>query len=386
MNVPLSIFLKVALRTPDVFMGIVRETVRSHVARLWDLRFGDGRARPPRYVDIKLTNRCNLRCKMCGQWGEQGTMHGAPAEVLREELDLETLKGIVDDMGRFRPLFYLWGGEPFLYPDLVPLLDYLNRKRTIVAINTNGTFLKERAKDLVRCRVANLLVSVDGPRQVHDRVRGVPGTFDRVMAGVEQVLAERSAKRAARPYLTFVATVNKENADQFDRVYEIAREMGVDFVGLQFGTFTTEGTGRAYEQRMLSALGCRATSWRGFLSYDSGLDVAAAQETLRRVRGAKHPFGTYFMPDLQPEDLPEYYSGNRPVGGCRSCIVPWMRADLLPNGDVYPCIDFPDYIVGNVRRTPLSQLWNGPRYVAFRRELQRGLLPICGRCQTLYEF
>jgi len=104
MNVPLSIFMKVAVRTPGVFCSVARETLRSRTARFLDFRFGRGRALPPRYVDIKMTNRCNLRCRMCGQWGEKGTLRNASGEVLREELELPVLKSLADDVRRFKPL------------------------------------------------------------------------------------------------------------------------------------------------------------------------------------------------------------------------------------------------------------------------------------------
>lgn len=388
MKIPLPILAKIASRTPRIFMSVARETLRSKVARHVDQRLPGGRAlAPPRYIDIKMTNRCNLRCKMCGQWGEHGTMHEASADMLREEMSLETLKDLVDEVAGFRPMFYLWGGEPFLYGDLIPFIRYLHTNGLMCAINTNGTLLAEAADQLVCARgVANILVSLDGPRRVHDRVRGAEGTFDRVMEGIGRLQEAKAKRGAVSPYLTLVVTVNAENAQHFPAVYDIAAEAGADFVGLQFGTFTTPETGKAYESRMRKRLGCEATSWRGFLSYDSELDVVAVQEGLQQVRARKHPFGTYFWPELRPQDLPEYYSSARPLDGCRQCVVPWMRADLLPNGDVYPCIDFPDYIVGNVKETSFTELWNGDRYRRFRRELQRGLFPICTRCQTLYEF
>ena len=387
MNVPFSILVKVALRTPRLFASVARETLRSKSIKYLDHHFGRGRALlPPRYIDIKMTNRCNLRCKMCGQWGEQGTMHNASADFIRSELELDELRALVDDVAGFKPMFYLWGGEPLLYADLIPFLAYLQSRGLTAAINTNGVLLAEKAEGLVRHGVANLLISVDGPAEIHDRVRGVPGTFDRVMGGVQKVMEAREARGTANPYITFVTTVNTENDTAFERVYDIAADVGVDFVGLQFGTFTTECTGPAYENRMRTALGCEATNWHGFLSYNSHLDIPAVQEQVRRIRAASHPFGTYFIPDLAVEDIPTYYSSTRPMNGCRMCTVPWMRADLLPNGDVYPCIDFPDYIVGNIRETPLTELWNGERYVQFRRELQQELFPICPRCQTLYEF
>jgi len=386
MNIPLSIFLKVAVRTPDVFLATAVETLRSRSGRYLDYLFARGRALPPRYIDLKLTHRCNLRCSMCGQWGENGNFRHATGEVLRQELDLRALKGLVREVESFRPLFYLWGGEPFLHGSLLELIAHLKERHMICAINTNGTFLEQTAEDLVRLGVDNLLISLDGPEEVHDRVRGVRGTFGRVMAGVERLAALRRERRAAKPYLTFVVTVNKDNVYDFHKVYDIAAKVGVDFVGLQFGTFTTERTGRAYEERLRRTLGCEATSWRGFLSYQSDLDVQAVQEGVRRIRSRRHPFGTYFTPDLADEAIPLYYRTTRPVNGCRTCIVPWMRVDLLPNGDVYPCIDFPDYIVGNIHETPLMKLWNGPRYVAFRNELRKGLFSICARCCGLYQF
>ena len=317
----------------------------------------------------------------------QGSFLNASADTLKEELSLDRLKALADEVRSFKPLFYLWGGEPFLYRDLIPFLEYLQQRRIVAAINTNGTFLEDKAEDLVRVGVANLLISVDGPREVHDKVRGREGTYDKVMAGVDKLLEVRKRHGAATPYVTFVTTVNPDNVNDFPKVYDIAAERGIDFMGLQFGTFTTPETGMTYEQRMKSELGCEATSWKGFLSYDSSaLDVPTVQEGLRQVRSRKHPFGTYFVPDLQPEDLPNYYTKTAPLKSGRKCIVPWMRADILPNGDVYPCIDYPDYIVGNINETPLMELWNGERYVKFRQALMRGLFGICGRCQSLYEF
>jgi radical SAM protein with 4Fe4S-binding SPASM domain len=386
MDIPFEILVKIATRTPGVFANVVRETLSCKRARWIDYPLRREKAKPPRYVDIKMTHRCNLRCSMCGQWGEEGIYRHAAKEVLAEEMELDVLKSIADEVRPHKPMFYLWGGEPFLYGDLLPFLDYLDECNLIAGMNTNGTYVRNVAADLVGGSLSNLLISLDGPRPVHDRVRGVEGTFDKVMEGVRKLKAAKEEAGSATPYLTFVTTINTENDDSFTEVYDIAEEVGADFVGLQLGSFTTKETGKAYQKQMKEHLGCEATSWRGFLSYDRDLDFEAIKEGLRKVRNTDYPFGTYFYPDLQPEDITEYYTTTRPVHGRSRCVVPWVRVDLLPNGDVYPCIDFPDYIVGNVHEKPLLELWNGPQYRRFRREVLDGLLPICGRCCAFYQF
>lgn len=50
----------------------------------------------PEYVSFTITNKCNLRCKMCGQWSEEGYMH-AKKERLRQEMALEDWKRLVDE-------------------------------------------------------------------------------------------------------------------------------------------------------------------------------------------------------------------------------------------------------------------------------------------------
>jgi radical SAM protein with 4Fe4S-binding SPASM domain len=51
------------------------------------------------------------------------------------------------------------------------------------------------------------------------------------------------------------------------------------------------------------------------------------------------------------------------------------------NGDMTPCRDYHDYVVGNVKESTITELWNAPAYRRFRKSLSReGLMPVCSRC------
>jgi radical SAM protein with 4Fe4S-binding SPASM domain len=385
-NIPPRILAKLAVKTPDVLAAVVRETARSRYGALLDYYCGRGRSLKPRYLDLKLTHRCNLRCRMCGQWGERGTYRDAAPEVLRQELDLPCLRRLVDEAAAWGAMVYLWGGEPFLYRDIIPLIEHIKRRRLICAINTNGTHLERDAAALVEAGVDNLLISVDGPEAVHDAVRGRPGVFRQVVKGIQAVAEMKVRRRRAKPLLTLTATVSETNVDHLEAVYALGEKVGADFVGLVFSTFTDERRGLAYQRLVNRHFGTPGLSWRGFVSDKTAIDCARLAQTVDRVQSARHSFATYFIPDLRPSDVCAYYRDMDETFGRRRCLVPWVRADVLPNGDVYPCIDFPDVIVGNVREESLSAIWNGPRYRAFRRLVRRGLLPICHRCSGLYEF
>jgi len=69
-------------------------------------------------------------------------------------VSLDVYKRLVDEIKHKRPTIYLWGGEPFLYPDLFPLIDYMKDAGMAVSVNTNGTQLAKNAEEIVRKEVA----------------------------------------------------------------------------------------------------------------------------------------------------------------------------------------------------------------------------------------
>src|SRR5438034_9762521 len=82
----------------------------------------------PRVLTFMMTYRCNLRCTMCWQWGEQGLFHQLPRDHETQQLDLATLRSVIDDVAGEGTGVFLWGGEPFLHRDLMPFVQYVKSK------------------------------------------------------------------------------------------------------------------------------------------------------------------------------------------------------------------------------------------------------------------
>jgi radical SAM protein with 4Fe4S-binding SPASM domain len=81
------------------------------------------------------------------------------------------------------------------------------------------------------------------------------------------------------------------------------------------------------------------------------------------------------------ENLRTYYTDHRARFGYDQCISIYQVVEINSNGDLSPCRDYHDYVVGNIKEATITELWNSPAYQKFRRSLsQEGLMPVCSRC------
>jgi MoaA/NifB/PqqE/SkfB family radical SAM enzyme len=83
-------------------------------------------------VGIELTNRCNMRCRMCGQWGASG--HHLEREGFLS-VDLAVAKRFVDQVAPLGVNLTLWGGEPLITSAyLIPMRESLEKKRSRIGL------------------------------------------------------------------------------------------------------------------------------------------------------------------------------------------------------------------------------------------------------------
>ena len=93
----------------------------------------------PHSISLTITNHCNLRCRMCGQWSEEGYVR-RNTESLKHEMALADWKRVVDELAvhNIKSLL-LRGGETFMFPSIVDLLEYIHAMGIFISIDTNGT-------------------------------------------------------------------------------------------------------------------------------------------------------------------------------------------------------------------------------------------------------
>ena len=379
-RIPVRHLSTVLLRSPDVFWRLMRAEATKHFFAPRERKRLDGMSSQLRQVSLKIVNSCNLRCKTCGQWGETGYNLEKSEDEIREIVPYEIYRKMVDDLAKISPFYYIWGGEPYLYPDIVPLMEHMKKRNGLVGIVTNGTMMAKTADRIVRAGVDMLMLSVDGVGPVHNEIRQEKRAWEMMMEGLDAVLAEKRRQGSVKPYVNVLTTVSRDNVGHLEAIADWGADKGIDLLTYYYSWFTNEENGQAHEKVMQERFGVTPESWKGYLFF-RGLDAPRLQEEVRSIKSRKWPFPVLFIPDLANDDIPTYFSDPTKLFGFGSCIQPWIVTEILPNGDVATCRDYPDYVCGNIQRDSLLEIWNNDRYRAFRNSLRDdGLLPICARC------
>jgi MoaA/NifB/PqqE/SkfB family radical SAM enzyme len=206
----------------DVFVVSIPEMALRNSFRLG---FEIGREvwlyRRPFLLYLKPTPRCNCRCMTCSRW------QGLDAEP---EISIGEIRRM---LAKFRragcAVLTLWGGEPTLRSDLGDILRAAKELGYRTSMCTNGGNLA-RSAEVVVSNLDVLLCSLDGMGPVHDEIRGVPGLFDRVVAGIEHAL-----RIHPRCDVKIWTPVHQRNVAQLQEMASLARGLGV---GIEFFPLT----------------------------------------------------------------------------------------------------------------------------------------------------
>lgn len=174
------------------------------------IRFMNKRA--PMAVRWQLTNRCFARCKYCKIWQNP-----------EKEMTLEQIVSILDEMASMgtQTISYS-GGEPMLRKDIGQILEETARRGISTEMNSTGAGVAENIVKLKRLDF--LKVSLDGPEEIHDFVRG-ENSFG-------QAIEAAAAAKANKVRFIFTTTLTKYNIKEVDFVLETAKKFNT-LVGFQ---------------------------------------------------------------------------------------------------------------------------------------------------------
>lgn len=283
-------------------------------------------SRPLEEIAIELTVYCNLSCEMCSVWElkQHGVSFEKVSEILRQARQLGAT------------VFTPCGAESFMRKDFLDVVELAHELGYVRQdIVTNGTMITDAHLDrLEQCPSVALHVSIDGPREIHDSLRGA-GNYDKSIETVK-----RCQSRGIAVGLSGV--ILRESLSHLCSLVTLASELGIGAVSFQ--PFQLEISGPEKDLDRFSLM---------------RTPRARIVAELDRVVAHARDLGVTIFTESLFSVIPAYLTeGIRPIppGGC---YLPSKFLLVDFRGDVYPCFFMRTDAdrMGNVSVDEIQNLW-----------------------------
>lgn len=305
-------------------------------------------------------SRCNCRCVMCDIWRASGRRELSTAEITRWLPEWKRL-------GVRRVV--LSGGEPLLHSHLSTVLDALREGGIGVTLLTTGLLLRRHA-ERVAAYCDDVIVSLDGPKAVHDQIRNIPHAYDRLAVGVAALRAQGAAVT-----ISGRCTVQRANFRSLRETVAAAHELGLERLSFLAADVSTEAFNRpgGWGQDRVGTVALHTE------------DLSDLERELERLTGeCDRDFKRGFIvetPAKLEERLLRYFSALLGQGAFPQvvCNAPWVSAVVEADGGVRPCFFQP--VLGNLREAgSLEAVLNAPGALRWRAGLDMARNEICRKC------
>lgn len=296
----------------------------------------------PVKIQWELTYKCNLRCRHCHLW-----------KIKEEErLPVRRVKEVLHELKRLGGKYVSFsGGELFLLRESFDILAYAKSLGFKVAANSNGWLInKKNAQKLAQTGIDTIFFSLDGPREIHDWIRGIEGAWERVLTAIENI-----KKAGDRPRVFVNITLNKKNLPYLYDTVKLAVEHGVDGI-------TTEPVHSIDKYSPEDDLGLG----KG--------EISLLEEQLSAILKDFPSHLPHFHDYLKM--FPSFIEDPERVKRSFRCIATYLSVQIHPNGDVHPCpVAFRK--IGNLRESSFREIWFSREAEELRRDIKAGNHPPC---------
>ncbi|MFH0870488.1 MAG: radical SAM protein [archaeon] len=329
-----------------------------------DYVLGLGRGFPTN-INLALTLRCNQNCDMCF---DKATLNKGDCELSYIEI-----KNFIDSVKGRSPLFFITGGEPFLYKDIFKVMEYLRKNKLAFGVCTNGSALNDAMiRRLVHLAPANVVFSIHGLMDAHDKVTGRSGNYQRTKENIKLFCR---LKKRTRVMINLV--LMPENAAKLKQFITEAESWEVDAIRIQHLGFLTPAELKRHRSVWKKQMGEASPAIHELIISKPCFDF---KETVKEIQGQRFNIPVWFKPYLKPEEVDSWYSDR--FGVRRRCLFLWKGVFVASNGDVFPCHVI-KLKLGNIKEKSLEEIYNSEKAKKFRRAIKRGLMPGCSRCCRL---
>jgi MoaA/NifB/PqqE/SkfB family radical SAM enzyme len=285
-------------------------------------------------------------------------------KIDRKELTIEEMKGFVDDLKNVTTesiFVHLIGGEALLRNDLTEIISYIEESGFNTSITTNGYYIDEdMAKRIVESRLTGIFLSLDGfKEETHDYLRGVKGSYRRVINAIELLDKYRGNDKANRLSIGITMTIMERNLDEVLDLMEWAN--------------SNDKINDIFLNACLQPFDCDNYQRDWFINkiYNEiwPQDTEKVSDILEKLAVLKEKGYKICNPAEQLRLIKGYFKN--PYRFIHDQKVKCPRGDLAPEINAYGDINMCFYMdpIGNIREKKFSEVWFSKDMEKARKEI-----------------
>lgn len=306
----------------------------------------------PRFIEIEVSTRCNLRCVMCEHtyWQEKN-----------QDMTFARLKSIVKQFPHLKWIGLTGIGESFLNPEFMKMVEYVKGKNLYLELYDNFFLLNERyAANLIRDGVDRMIVSLEAVNpETYQKIR-VGSDFNRVIENIKNLKKLKKRMHAYYPEIVFHYIISKVNIKEvIPYIRMVKKIMGDENTSILFTAVLHD------------------------FPQIKGLSVDVPDKLVEEVRQLADKLGikVAWNRNVGQKD---------PIYKCNEWTMPFIFVD----GTVVPCCAGNEgnkrehqklTSMGNVFQTPFTDIWNGSKYRTLRKMVHEGKIPPACKYCTIYD-
>ena len=302
---------------------------------------------------------CNCQCVMCDIWKGNKNLR---------QLTEDDIHGLMSSLKKFgTKQVVMSGGEALLNPNFFKFCEILHKQNIKITLLSTGLTLQRNAEQILKW-VNDVIISLDGNEEVHDRIRNIPYAFQKIKQGV------RLLKNIDPEFrITARSVIHRLNFRCWDSLIDSAKEMGLD----QISFLPADVSSHAFNREIL---------WSDDRQHEILLrknelpELKSIIETIIENRHAD--FDSHFIAESPAKlrRIYEYYAAFYELNPFpyKKCNAPWVSTVIEADGTVRPC--FFHEPIGNIRENSLENILNNKNSIRFRKELDMDSNSTCIKC------
>ena len=338
----------------------------------------------PEWIVLGVNNLCNLSCKMCdvGVGYNESNFFENLMGSRPLNMPLELLEDIINQMSKYftnTKLGYAFT-EPLIYPHLIESLNLAKSKNIFTSITTNGLNLKRYADGLLNSEINEINISLDGPQEIHNYIRGHKSSFQKAVEGIDYILGIKPSQA-----ISIYCVITEWNIGHLVEFVDYFKDYPLRNMGFMHTNFTSKESADKHNALYSDSYFATPSNMEE-ISIDA-MNLDQLWSDIQKIKKLDTKFPIKFSPEISSRELLETFYHHPDIFLGKRCNDVFNNIMIKSNGDVIPahgrCYNL---TIGNIYDDNIKEIWNSNIITKFRQTLNAdgGLLPACSRCCSAF--